>query len=103
MEANELSSDPSSYSGSKNQHRKNKGAKIKKVQVTDLDNPNENENEGKKTKKKSTKALPIIHLILSEFLIPLCLIFVAIATLSVTGMFIILIFILHCYVLYTST
>lgn len=103
MKGNDVSSDPSSSSGISNNNQKNKHLKAKKVHVKDFDNVNDNEIEEKKKKTKSKKALPIIHLILSELFIPLCLIFVCIATLSIVGMFMVLIFILHCYVLYTST
>lgn len=102
MHGNDISSDPSSSTDTVSPHDKNKPEQAKKIRVNNLNNITNNETEQKKPKQKSKKALPIIHLILSECFIPLCLIFASIATLSCTGMFIILIFIVHCYVLETS-
>ncbi|OHT13687.1 hypothetical protein TRFO_16122 [Tritrichomonas foetus] len=49
--------------------------------------------------KKTSKAIPVIHIIFSEILIPLFLIFSAIISLSIVGMVIIFLFLCHVLIL----
>lgn len=96
MQGLENSSDPSTSTSMLTSSARKKSQQNLVQPIDHINNP---ESEEKKPKTKSTKGVPIAHLVFSEILIPICLIFEAIATLSIVGMVIILVFFMHIYIL----